>query len=91
MMKKKIVDSTAWGIIVGKQAVVGFRYATDRVPGKGDNVIRDGEVRVAPLVMAVLGQPSSIQHAWNNQASAKYVAGTIRGAKVIELASRGSK
>jgi hypothetical protein len=66
-----------FGVLVGSEAIVGFRYPTEKVLGKGDNVPRSGEMRVAMLLIAVLGEPSPLQHKFDNSAGAVMIAGEI--------------
>jgi hypothetical protein len=75
-----------FGVNVGrKQAVVGFRYPSEREPGKGDNIVREGdERRAAPCLMAVLGMPSPLQHKWDSRDAAFFIARCIKG-RVVEI------
>ncbi len=74
-----------FGIMVGKEAIVGFRHLPlKESPGKKDNVVREGEVRAAPNLIAVLGMPSSLQHAWESREAADFIAERV-GGKIIEL------
>jgi hypothetical protein len=77
----------SFGVLVGKQAVVGFRYPDHRMPvGKDENVLRDGEARVASHCIAVLGQPSSLQYAWTEKNSAQWVAALLgKSARVVSF------
>jgi hypothetical protein len=78
-----------YGICVGKkQAVIGFR--TPNPPsgppsGQGKNIVGDGEVRVAPCLLATLGIPSPLQYTWVSHASAEYISRRIKHARVVEV------
>lgn len=69
-----------------REAVVGFRYPESKSdPGEGDNVVRDGEVRVASHCVAVLGMPSSLMYAWDSEAPAAFIAAAIPAARVVPV------
>jgi hypothetical protein len=87
MRKHLEIDGARYGIRVGKrEAVVGFRYPASKFePDAGDNIVRDGEVRVASHCLAVLGMPSPMQYVWTHKASAAYVASAIPKARVEVL------
>lgn len=78
-----------YGVMIGKEAIVGFRrVAADRADKK-NNAARSGEVRVSANLFAVLGEPSSMQHAWEEWASADHVAHLVKG-KVVTLETRSA-
>ena len=85
--KKSETQSTRHVVHVGKsEAVVGFRYPESKSkPGEGDNIVRDGEVRVASHCVAVLGTPSSLIYTWNSEASASFIARAIQDARVVPV------
>jgi hypothetical protein len=85
--RKSKAAATQYAVRVGERvAVVGFRYPESKSkPGEGDNVVRDGEVRVASHCVAVLGTPSSLMYAWDSEAPAAFIAAAIPGARVAHV------
>ena len=85
--KKSETQSTRHVVRVGKsEAVVGFRYPDSKTkPGEGDNVARDGEVRVASHCVAVLGIQSTTMHTWDSEAAAAFIAKAIPKARVVPV------
>ena len=84
--RKPAVEERRYGVNVGRKlAVVGFRHPRSAdEPGKGENVEREGEVRVARNCIAVLGERSTMQ--WStHQDGAKYIAAAIKGGKAVPL------
>lgn len=78
-----------FSVLIGEnEAVVGFRNPSSKdAVGEGENIVRDGEVRVASHCLAVLGMPSSLQYKWTDESAAAYVAKAIPGARVVGLES----
>jgi len=84
--KAPVVEEQRYGVNVGRaHAVIGFRYPRSAdEPGKGENVEREGEVRVARNCIAVLGERSTMQ--WStHRDGAKYIAAAIKGGKAVPL------
>ena len=60
-------------------AIVGFRQPSFKIPvGKDENVVRDGEIRVASNCIAVLGMPSPLQWTADRREGAKHIAAEMR-------------
>jgi hypothetical protein len=82
-VKKKSVAEARYGVVRQGLAVVGFRTPFEE-EGKGENVVREREVRVASKCLAVIGMPSTMQFGWDGRASSEFIAAAI-GGKVVEL------
>jgi len=91
-VNKALVEERRYGVNVGrKHAVVGFRHPRSAdEPGKGENVEREGEIRVARNCIAVLGERSTMQ--WStHQDGRRNAEGRTQNGKIDTRNPRGAR